>query len=130
MAKDISEIFSQAVDRSRAARAQNQPVPTDGFSPLERDFETVKDQIRKLKQQIEAHPKVNYFWMFKDKIVIDFHTAPNCPTAQIIIRLFHPGNDRFKKGIFGYLPDGYEVTLASVDDAVEFFATQCGKRLA
>ena len=57
MAKDISEIFSQTVNKFRAARAQDQPIPTDGLSPLERDFETVKDQIRKLKPQIEAYYK-------------------------------------------------------------------------
>lgn len=130
MAKDISEIFSQTIDKFRTAREQSQTGHDDGLSKIERDFESVKDQVRKLKPQIEAHPKVNYFWMFKDKIVIDFHTAPNCPTAQIVIRVYHSGNDRFKKGLFGYLPDGYEMPLASVDDAVEFFATQCGKRLA
>jgi hypothetical protein len=130
MAKDISEIFSQTVDKFRTAKEQTQTGHDHRLSVLERDFESIKEQVRKLKPQIETHPKVNYFWLFKDKIVIDFLTAPNFPTAQVVIRVFHPGNDRMKKGIFGYLPDGYEMPLASVDDAVEFIAVQCGKRLA
>ncbi len=130
MAKDISEIFNQTVDEIRTARVQNQTGHDHRLRVLERDFESIKDQVRKLKPRIKTHPKINYFWMFKDRIVIDFHTAPNRQTAQVVIRVYHPGNDRLKQGIFGYLPDGYEMPLASVDDAVELIAVQCGKQLA
>ena len=130
MAKDISELFSQAVDKFRTERDRRQDHRDCGLTTLERDFETVKDQVRKLKPHIETHPRVNYFWIFSDKIIIDFHTGPNRPTAQLIVRLYHPGNHRIKRGMYGYLPDGYEIPLADVDEAVEFIATQCGKLLA
>ncbi|CDH47583.1 hypothetical protein [Candidatus Contendibacter odensensis] len=83
----------------------------------------------------EEHPRSTlgplvYFWIFNDKIIIDFHTGPNYPPAQLIIRLYASRNSHFKQGIYGYMPDGYEMPLASVDEAVEFIATQCGKRLA
>ncbi|KAB2930168.1 MAG: hypothetical protein F9K25_09560 [Candidatus Contendobacter sp.] len=131
MAKDISKIFSQAIDKFRTEQARSQTrQEREPNSALERDFETVKEQVRKLKPQIETHPRVNHFWIFSDKIIIDFHTSPNQPHAQLIVRLYHPGNHRFKRGMYGYLPDGYEMPLADVDETVEFIATQCGKLLA
>lgn len=130
MAKDISELFSQAVDKFRAQRDRDEIRHDRDLSALERDFESVKDQVRKLKPHIETHPRVNYFWIFSDKIIIDFQTGPNQLPAQLTVRLFHPGNNRFRQGMFGYLPDGYEMPLASADEAVEFLATQCGKMLA
>ena len=130
MAKDISKIFDQAVDKFRIQQAQSRVRQDDGSIALERDFETVKEQVRKLKPQIETHPRVNHFWIFSDKIIIDFHAGPNQPHAQLIVRLFYTGNNRVKRGMYGYLPDGYEMPLADVDEAVEFIATQCGKLLA
>lgn len=130
MAKDISELFSQAVDQFRAEQDRRQTGRERVLTGLERDFESLKDQVRKLKPQIEMHPKVNYFWIFTDKIIIDFRAGPNQNAIQLTVRLYHPGNNPFKNGIFGYLPCGYEMPLASVDEAVEFIATQCGKLLA
>lgn len=130
MAKDISQIFSQAVDKFRAEQARSQIRREDGSGALEREFETVKEQVRKLKPQIETHPRVNYLWIFSDKIIIDFHTGPNQPHAQLIVQLYHAGNHRIRRGMYGYLPDGYEMPLANVDETVEFIATQCGKLLA
>ncbi len=130
MAKDISKIFSQAVDKFRVEQAKSQIRQEDGSIALERDFETVKAQVRKLKPQIETHSRVNHFWIFSDKIIIDFRAGPDQPHAQLIVRLYYAGNNRVKRGIYGYLPDGYEMLLADVDEAVEFIATQCGKLLA
>jgi len=130
MAKDISELFSQAVDKFRADRERRQNHQDRGLSALERDFEMVKEEVRKFKPYIETDPRVNSFWLFSDKILIDFHIGPNRPTAQVVVRLYHPGNNPFKQGIYGYLPDGYEMPLANVDETVEFIATQCGKLLA
>lgn len=130
MVKDISELFSQAVDKFRTERERSQNHQDRGPSTLERDFERVKDEVRKFKPYIETDPRVNYFWLFSDKIIIDFHIGPNQPHAQLIVRVFHPGNSPIKRGIYGYLPDGYEMPLADVDATVEFIATQCGKLLA
>ncbi len=130
MTKDISKLFSQAVDKFRTQQERSQNRQDGGLSALERDFETVKDQVRKLKPHIETDPRVNNFWIFSDKIIIGFHTGPNQPAIQLVVRLYHPGNHRIKRGIYGYLPDGYEMPLADVDEAVEFIATQCGKLLA
>lgn len=44
--------------------------------------------------------------------------------------LHHPGNSPFKQGIYDYLPDGYKMPLANVDETGEFITTQCGKLLA
>jgi hypothetical protein len=130
MAKDISELFNQAVNQFRTEKDQRQTGQERVLTALERDFERLKDEVLKLKPQIEAHPRVNYFWVFNDKILIDFRTGPNRPTIQLTIQLYHPGNNRFKKGMFGYQADGYEIPLATVDEAVEFIAIQCGKLLA
>lgn len=131
MAKDISKLFTEAVDKFRTERERRQSRDDRKMSVLELEFERVKDEARKLKQSIETHPKLNYFWIFTDKIVIDFHTSPRQTlSAQLVLRLYHPGNNRFRQGIFGYLPCGYEMPLATVDEAVEFIATQCGKLLA
>ncbi len=130
MAKDISALFNQAVDRFREEKDQQQTGQERVLTALERDFERVKDEVCKIKPQIEAHPRVNYFWVFNDKIQIDFRTGRNRPTIQLTIQLYHPGNNRYKKGIFGYQADGYETLLATVDEAVEFIAIQCGKLLA
>lgn len=129
MAKDISEIFSQAVDRFRAQR-DHESGQDRSLTALERSFESIKDQVRKLKPHIETHPRVNYFWIFTDKIIIGFRTGPNQPVIQLTVRLYHSRNNPFKQGIYGYLPDGYEMPLASADEAVEFIAIQCGRILA
>jgi len=130
MAKDINELFNQAVNRFRTEKDQRQTRQERVLTALERDFERVKDEVLKIKPQIEAHPRVNYFWVFNDKILIDFRTGPNRPTIQLTVQLYHPGNNRYKKGIFGYQADGYETSLPTVDEAVEFIAIQCGKLLA
>lgn len=130
MAKDISALFNQAVDQFRKEKDQQQTGQERVLTALERDFERVKDEVCKIKPQIEAHPRVNYFWVFNDKIQIDFRTGPHRPTIQLTIQLYHPGNNRYKKGMFGYQADGYETLLATVDEAVEFIAIQCGKLLA
>lgn len=130
MTKDISELFGRAVANFRAEQSRQQPVKERALTELERDFETVKDQVRKLKPHVEMHPSVNFFWIFSDQITIEFRTGPNRPAVQLIVRLYHPGNHGFKKGMYGYLPCGYEMPLADVDEAVEFLATQCGKLLA
>ncbi|HAS50434.1 MAG TPA: hypothetical protein DCS21_01245 [Gammaproteobacteria bacterium] len=130
MAKDISALFNKAVDQFRKEKDRQQTGQERVLTALERDFERVKDEVCKIKPQIEAHPRVNYFWVFNDKIQIDFRTGPNRPTIQLTIQLYHPGNNRYKKGMFGYQADGYETALASVDEAVEFIAIQCGKLLA
>ena len=130
MAKDINELFSQAVNQFRSQKDQSQTHEERILTTLERDFERLKDEVFKIKPQIEAHPRVNYFWVFNDKILIDFRTGPNRPAIQLIVQCYHPGNNRFKKGMFGYQADGYEIPLATVDEAVEFIAIQCGKLLA
>jgi len=130
MAKDISELFSQAVDQFRNEKDRRQTGQERALTAMERDFERFKDEFLKLKPQLEAHPRVNYCWIFNDKILIDFHTGPNRSTAQLTVQLYHPGNNRFRKGIYGYHIDGYEIPLATVDEAVEFIAVQCGKLLA
>lgn len=130
MAQDISELFAQALDRQRSRHEQEQTRNDDGLSVLERDFERVKDEVRKLKPLIESHPRVNYFWIFTDKIIVDLRIGPRQNTVQLTVQLYHPGNSRFKRGIYGYQACGYEMALASVDEAVSFFATQCGKLLA
>ena len=130
MAKDISELFSQAVANFRAEQSRQQPAKEQALTRLERDFEEVKDQVRKLKPHIETHPSVNFFWIFTDRIIIDFRTGPHRPTVLLIVQLHRPGNNRVKNGMYGYLPCGYEMPLADVDEAVEFLATQCGKLLA
>lgn len=130
MAKDISELFSQAVANFRAEQSRQQPAKEQALTRLERDFEEVKDQVRKLKPHIETHPSVNFFWIFTDRIIIDFRTGPQRPTIQLMVQIHHPGNNRVKTGMYGYLPCGYEMPLADVDEAVEFLATQCGKLLA
>ncbi len=130
MAKDISELFTKAVSQFRTEKDRHQNSQIHTATALERDFERLKDEVLKLKPQIESHPKVNYFWVFNDKILIDFSTGLNRPTTQLIVRLYHPANNPFKKGIYGYQADGYETALATVDEAVEFIAIQCGKLLA
>jgi len=130
MAKDISKLFSQAVNKFRADQERRENRQEGGLTPLERDFETVKDQVRQLKPHIETHPRVKHFWIFSDKIIIGFSNGPSLPVTQLIVQLHPPGKNRLKQGMFGYLPDGYEVPLDSVDEAVEFVATQCGKILA
>jgi hypothetical protein len=130
MAKDISELFSKAVDKFRTDREQREVSQGRPLNALERDFEQVKEQVRQLKPQIESHPRLSHFWLFTDKIIISFRSGPNQPTLQLTVQVFHPGNHRFKKGLYGYLPDGYELALEGVDAAVEFVATQCGKLLA
>ena len=130
MAKDISKLFSQAVNKFRTDQEQRENRQDGGLSALEREFEMVKDQVRQLKPHIETHPLVNHFWIFTDKIIIDFHPSASRAAIQLIVQLYPPGKNRLKKGMFGYLPDGYEVPLDSVDEAVEFIATQCGKLLA
>ena len=130
MAKDISKLFNQAVNKFRADQEQRENRQGGGLSPLERDFEMVKDEVRKLRSHIESHPRVNHFWVFTDKIIVDFHPGTSRSAVQIIIQLYPPEKNRLKQGMFGYLPDGYEVPLENVDEAVEFFATQCGKLLA
>lgn len=130
MAKDISELFGRAVANFRAEQSRQQPAKAQALTRLERDFETVKDEVRKLKPHIETHPAVNYFWIFTDRIIVEFRTGPNRSAVQLVVRLYHPGNDSVKHGMYGYLPCGYEMPLADVDEAVEFFATQCGKLLA
>ena len=128
--KDISKLFSQAVNKFRADQEKHETPQNSGLSPLERDFEMVKDEVRKLKLHIETHPRVNHFWIFTDKIIVDFHPGTSRSAVQLIVRLYPPEKNRLKQGMFGYLPDGYEVPLETVDEAVEFFATQCGKLLA
>ena len=128
--KDISTLFSQAVNKFRADQEKHETPRNSGLSPLERDFEMVKDEVRKLRSHIESHPRVNHFWVFTDKIIVDFHPGTSRSAVQIIIQLYPPEKNRLKQGMFGYLPDGYEVPLENVDEAVEFFATQCGKLLA
>ena len=128
--KDISKLFSQAVNKFRADQEKHETRQNSGLSPLERDFEMVKDEVRKLKLHIETHPRVNHFWIFTDKIIVDFHPGTSRSAVQLIVRLYPPEKNRLKQGMFGYLPDGYEVPLETVDEAVEFFATQCGKLLA
>lgn len=130
MAKDINELFNQAVNKVRTQRDEHETSKERVLTALERDFERVKDEALKIKPQVEAHPKVNYFWVFSDKILIDFKTAAQRGAAQLIIQVFHPGNNRYKHGMFGYRVDGYEIELTSVDAAVEFLAVQCGKQLA
>lgn len=130
MAKDISELFGRAVANFRAEQSRQQPVERQVSTRLERDFETVKDEVRKLKPHIEPHPSVNFFWIFTDRIIVEFRTGPNRTAVQLVVRLYHPANDPVKRGMFGYMPCGYETPLADVDEAVEFFATQCGKLLA
>ena len=130
MAKDISKLFNQAVNKFRADQEQRENRQGGGPSALERDFEMVKDEVRKLKPHIETHPRVNHFWVFTDKIIVDFHPGSSRSAVQIIVQLYPPEKNRLKQGMFGYLPDGYEVPLDSVDEAVEFIATQCGKLLA
>lgn len=130
MAKDISELFNKAVDKFRTDREQREVSQGRPLSALERDFEQVKEQVRHLKPQIETHPRFSHFWLFSDKIIIGFRFGPNQATVQLTVQVFHPGNHRFKKGLYGYLPDGYELALDGVDEAVEFVAIQCGKLLA
>lgn len=130
MVKDISELFSQTVDRFRNEKDQREVGRNRALTVLERDFERLKDEFLKLKPRLEAHPRVNYCWIFNDKILVDFHTGPNRSMAQLTVQLYHPGNNLYKKGIYGYQIDGYEIPLASVDEAVEFIAIQCGKLLA
>ena len=130
MAKDINELFNQALDKVRTQRDASATSKERVLTVLERDFERVKDEVLKIKPQVEAHPKVNYFWVFSDKILIDFKTASQRGKAQLSVQVFHPGNNRYKNGMFGYRVDGYEVELATVDAAVEFIAAQCGKQLA
>ena len=126
MAKDISELFNKAVDKFRTDREQREVSQGRPLNALERDFERVKEQVRQLKPQIETHPRFSHFWLFSDKIIIGFRAGPNQATFQLTVQLFHPGNHRFKKGLY----DGYELALEGVDEAVEFVATQCGKLLA
>lgn len=130
MAKDISELFSKAVDKFRTDRDQHQVHRERQLSALEQEFEAVKEQVRSFKGQIETHPKVSHFWIFGDKITIGFRSGPNRPTLELTLRVYHPGNNPYKKGLYGYLPDGYEMAMANADEAVEFIATQCGKMLA
>ncbi len=129
-AKSIDELFGQALDKFRGERERQQDRNDSGSNALQRQFERLKDEARRLKQHIQDHPRFNYFWIFRDQIAISFRTGPNQPPAQWVVRLYHPGNNRFKQGIYGYLPCGYEMPLDSVDEAVEFIATQCGKLLA
>lgn len=130
MAKDISELFNKAVDRFRTDREQRQVHQERRLSVLEQEFEEVKSQVRSFKAQIETHPRINYFWIFTDKITIGFRSGPNQPALELTVRVYHPGNNPYKKGLYGYLPDGYEMALSNVDEAVEFIAIQCGKMLA
>ena len=129
-AKRIDELFGQALDKFRNERERQQNLDDSRPSALEREFERLKDEARALKQHLQHHPRFNYFWIFRDQIAISFRTGPNQPTVQLVVRFYHPGNNRFKQGIYGYLPCGYEMSLDSVDEAVEFIATQCGKLLA
>ncbi|MGB5063045.1 MAG: hypothetical protein WBQ37_04690 [Candidatus Competibacter sp.] len=129
-AKRIDELFGQALDKFRNERERQQNLDDSRPSALEREFERLKDEARALKQHLQNHPRFNYFWIFRDQITISFRTGPNQPTVQLVVRLYHPGNNRFKQGIYGYLPCGYEMLLDSVDEAIEFIATQCGKLLA
>lgn len=97
MTKDIGELFGRAVANFRAEQSRQQPVKERVLTELERDFEAVKGQVRKLKPHVETHPSVNFFWIFTDQITIEFRTGPNRPAVQLIVRLYHPGNHGFKK---------------------------------
>ena len=129
-AKRIDELFGQALDKFRNEQERQRDLNDSQPKTLEREFERLKDEARELKQLLRNHPQLNYFWIFRDQIAISFRTGPNQPTVQLVVRLYYPGNHRFKQGIYGYLPCGYEMPLDSADEAVEFIATQCGKLLA